>query len=196
MRWFVGVVVVGALGCCLGGEDPPAPVAPPPPAAASPLSQALGEMGVVGDPNAAAVTTGDAPAAPIAPAAAPIAPAAAPIAPAGASTPAAAPIAPAGASTPACADARAARDQVRADVAQLRLSLGAETSARLDAANRALLACNADPACIGDGRARVARAEAYAAAKAAHAAESTRLAEAEVGIFHADQAVAAACGAP
>jgi hypothetical protein len=176
MRWFVGVVVVGALGCCLGGEDPPAPVAPPPPAAASPLSQALGEMGVVGDPNAAAVTTGDAPAAPIAPAAAPIAPA--------------------GASTPACADARAARDQVRADVAQLRLSLGAETSARLDAANRALLACNADPACIGDGRARVARAEAYAAAKAAHAAESTRLAEAEVGIFHADQAVAAACGAP
>lgn len=33
MRWFVGVVVVGALGCCLGGEDPPAPAAAPPPAA-------------------------------------------------------------------------------------------------------------------------------------------------------------------
>ncbi|MFN7145220.1 MAG: hypothetical protein ACK4YP_15710 [Myxococcota bacterium] len=209
MRFLVCVMALGVLGCCFGPsvEAPPSPAAAP--AAPSPLSQALEGLVAPTDPAAApAAGTPPAPDATAAPSASSLPDAAAPgmaSVPPGAmattapgygappSTTAAAPTTP---SSPACAEATAARDAVRARLAELRLSLGAETSARLEAAGQAMIACDADPACVRDGKARLARIEAYDRAKAAHEAERTRLAREEVGLYDADRAVLAACGAP
>lgn len=200
MRFLVCVMALGVLGCCFGPsvEAPPSPAVAP--AAPSPLSQAL--EGLVAPTDPAAPPPAGAPTAPDAGVAAP--PAAPPAASAptetttpgfGAPPPASAPV-PASTSSPACAEATAARDAVRARLAELRLSIGAETSARLEAAGQAMIACDSDPACVRDGKARLARIEAYDRAKAAHEAERTRLAEAEVGLYDADRAVTAACGTP
>ncbi len=209
MRFLVPVMAIGVLGCCLGPSVDAPPASAPAPAAPSPLSQALQGMGVSGDGSASAPAnpSGAAPAAPAAPGVA--APPAAPVAGAGMTapppaTPAATPAATQSASTgtsavdssPACAEARAARETVRAQLAELRMTLGAATSARLEAAGQAMMACNADTACLGNGKERVARIDAYDRAKAAHEGETRRLAEAEVGLFEADRRVAAACGAP
>jgi len=76
------------------------------------------------------------------------------------------------------------------------MTLGQATSARLEETGQAMMACNADPVCLRDGKARMASVEAYDRAKAAHEGETRRLAEAEVGLYEADKRVAAACGAP
>jgi hypothetical protein len=76
------------------------------------------------------------------------------------------------------------------------MTLGGASAQRVDAAGQAMGACNADPACLRDGKARLARMEAYDRAKAALDAETRQLAEAEVGLYEADRAVTTACGAP
>lgn len=176
MRLVSSVFALAVLGCCFGPSvdaPPAAPVAP------SPLSQALQGMGT--DDAAVAMPPSQAPA--LLPASPPPPPAASQ--PASIDGPA-----------PACADAQAGREGVRAELRELRLTLGGESTARLEAAAVAMAACNRDADCLRDVPARAARYEAHERAKNAQAAEINRLAHAEVGLYEADQRVILACGAP
>lgn len=94
----------------------------------------------------------------------------------------------------ACGTARAAREVERARIAELRMTIGVATAQRFDAATAAQQACLSDPACAQDGKRLVERYEAVKAAEDALGAEQARLAEEELGLYRADQAVAAACG--
>jgi hypothetical protein len=85
---------------------------------------------------------------------------------------------------------------VRARVASLTATAGAAQTRDLDAANAALAACNADPACARDGATRVKRIDAVAAAQRALDTATGALKQAEIDLFHANEAVTAACGAP
>ena len=176
MRFFVGAVFVGAFGCCLGpSEQPPAPV---PAAGPSPLEQMVGGQVDPGAPPAASPTSPPSPGTPPAP------------------TPAAPPSSPSAPASAACVHARADRDALRAQLADLRLTVGGESGRRVEQAGQAMGACNNDPACLRDSKARTARIAAYDAAKAAYDADVRRLTEAEAGLYTRDQAVAAACGEP
>lgn len=192
------LVVASLLACCFGPSEPDAP-APAPldaPATPGPLSQALSGL----DPAPAAAPAApdaapDAPAAPAAPS-----PTEAPAAPVAPSAPAApsAPVSPSptvSVESAACADARARREDVRARLRELRLTVGLEAGRRLDAASRALAACEVDPACVTDGQGRAERWAEVQRAQAAVAAENASLARAEAQLYPADQAVRAACGA-
>jgi hypothetical protein len=96
--------------------------------------------------------------------------------------------------SPACADARAAKKAVNDDLAALRMTVGAETSQRLESAGQAMQQCTTDMGCMRDAKVRTAKIEAYDRAKAAHDAELARLATAELGLYEADRAIRAACG--
>jgi type IV secretory pathway VirB10-like protein len=184
-RIFVPLALVtGAfiLGCCLG---PSVPEAPPKPAAAapSPLTQALG-----GIENPPANTENPATPPPAADAAGAV-----PAAPPVPSVPAATP-APAAPVSPACTAARAAREPIRARIETLRATAGTGPTQRLDAANAAVSACTADPDCLANGEERVKRTDAVRAAQRALDAENAALTNEEVSLYHANQAVEAACG--
>jgi hypothetical protein len=186
MRLVSSVFALAVLGCCFGPsvEAPPAPA----PVAPSPLSQALQGMGAADAPipPPAPVAAIDTPAPAAVPAAVPVAVPATPPAPAS----------PGAALSPACADAQAAREAIRAELRDLRLTLGGDSTARVEAAGAAMMVCNTDPDCVRDPKLRMAKVEVYDRAKAVLAAETTRLAEAEVGLYGADQRVVGACGAP
>jgi hypothetical protein len=190
MRLVSSLFALAVLGCCFGPsvEAPPAPA----PEAPSPLSQALSGMGVAPtDPAAAAPDPAAVPAAaPADPAA--VAPVDTPVAPPTA-PPTAAPTA---VSSPACAAAQADREVLRTQLRELRLTLGAETGPRLEAASAQMAACDRDIECLKDAKIRMARIVAYDNAKGAQLAESNRLAQAELGAYDADQRVLAACGTP
>jgi hypothetical protein len=94
-----------------------------------------------------------------------------------------------------CQTARDAREAERARIADLRLTLGVEPARRFDAATASQQACLSDPECAQDGKRLVERFEAVKAAEDALGAEQRRLAEEELGLYRADQAVQAACGA-
>ncbi|MDP2308747.1 MAG: hypothetical protein Q8P18_22185 [Pseudomonadota bacterium] len=192
MRLVSSVFALAVLGCCFGPSVDAPPV--PAPVAPSPLSQALQGMGAA-DPAVSGASAPVAPpgAPPAAPAAAPpeALPDAPPVAPASALTPVAAP-----GVGPACAEAQAAREAVRAELRDLRLTVGGDSTARLEAAGAAMMACNREPDCVRDMQARAAKVDAFDRARQAQAAETTRLAQAEVGLYEADNRVVLACGAP
>lgn len=195
MRLVSSVFALAVLGCCFGPsvESPPSPA----PVAPSPLSQALQGMGAA-EPTVSPATTPSVPppSAPVA--AAPAAATAAPVAVSAALPVPASPPPPStgAAASPACAEAQAAREAVRAELRELRLTLGGDSSVRVEATGAAMAACNRDPDCLRDVKTRLAKVDAYDRAKATLAAETARLAAAEVGLYDADQRVVAACGAP
>jgi hypothetical protein len=94
-----------------------------------------------------------------------------------------------------CQTAQDTREAERARIAELRLTLGVEPARRFDAATAAQQACLSDPECAQDGKRLVERFEAVKAAEEALGAEQRRLAEEELGLYRADRAVQAACGA-
>lgn len=178
MRFFVGAVLAGAFGCCLGPGADPEPTTRGP----SPLEQMVAAE--------TAPTPGNAPpSANPPPASLAVPPPAAPSSPTSASPSSPTP-------SPACAQARADRDALRDRLADLRMTVGGESGRRVEQTGQAMGACNQDPACLRDTKARTARIAAYDAAKAAYDADVRRLSEAEAGLYGADQAVAAVCGEP
>lgn len=169
MRLVSSVYALALLGCSVG---PPvdAPSGPPVLPAPSPLSQALQGMG-----QTEAWGPAELPPNPLA---------------AREGTPSAIVVA------PACAAAESAREALRAELRELRLTLGGEASLQMEATGAEMIACNRDPSCLGDVKARIAKAEAYDRAKVWLQSETARLAQAEVGLYEADRRVIAACGAP
>ncbi len=195
MRLVSSLFALAVLGCCFGPSAEAPPVAPPAPEAPSPLSQALSGMGVA--PTEPSVAPAQ-PAAPGEPAVAP-APGSPPPSVVDAPAPpppAAPPPSAAGTQSPACAAAQADREVVRAQLREMRLTLGAETGPRLEAAKAQMATCDRDIECLKDPKIRMARITAYDNATGAQLAESNRLAQAELGSYDADQRVVAACGAP
>jgi hypothetical protein len=122
------------------------------------------------------------------PAAAPEPP---PVAP---SAPVATPVSPAPPAAPECAAARAAREDVRARLASLRLTVGVEEARRFDGATAAQAACMSDEACARDGETLLERFTAVKDAEAAMERARAQLSAEEIGLYTADRSVAAACG--
>jgi hypothetical protein len=96
--------------------------------------------------------------------------------------------------SPECEAARIAREDVRARVASLRLTVGVEEARRFDAATAAQAACMSDEACGRDGEKLLERFNAVKDAEAAMERARAQLSAEEVGLYAADQSVAAACG--
>jgi hypothetical protein len=96
---------------------------------------------------------------------------------------------------PECRTAQEAREAERTRIAALRLTLGVEPARRFDAATAAQQGCLSDPQCAQDGKRLVELFEAVKMAEDALGADQRRLAEEELGLYRADQAVQAACGA-
>lgn len=105
-----------------------------------------------------------------------------------------APVVPAPTPSAGCADAQALRDRLRGEIAELRLTVGA--TRRLDQARALVAACDADLTCLMDGEGRARRQDAVVAAQRALEAETSILTAREVDLFHANEAVRAACGEP
>lgn len=97
-------------------------------------------------------------------------------------------------SSPECEAARVAREDVRARVASLRLTVGVEEARRFDAATAAQAACTSDETCGRDGEKLLDRFNAVKDAEAAMERARAQLSAEEVGLYTADQSVTAACG--